>query len=71
MTQAEFRKWVKHWMIDNDKNQSDIANNLGISSAAVSAYIGGRKTLSPKFVKYFGYKKQLVIVPMEASNGKD
>ena len=36
-------KFIKHWLIDNDATQVELADAVGVSPAALSRYINDRR----------------------------
>jgi DNA-binding Xre family transcriptional regulator len=56
MNQKEFVKMVKHRMIDEDKNKTDLAKDIGVGASNLSNFFKGRFP-SKKFLAHFGYRK--------------
>lgn len=42
-TYALKKKFIKHWLIDNDATQVELADAVGVSPAVLSRYINGRR----------------------------
>lgn len=37
------RKFIKHWLIDNDTTQVELANAVGVSPVVLSRYLNDRR----------------------------
>lgn len=42
-TYALNKKLIKHWLIDNDATQVELADAVGVSPVVLSRYINGRR----------------------------
>lgn len=42
-TYALNKKFIKHWLIDNDATQVELANAVGVSPVAFSRYLNDRR----------------------------
>lgn len=50
------KKHCKRFLIDKDKTQNEVADELGVSYQSVSLFVNGR-LWSQKIADYFGYKR--------------
>lgn len=44
-TYALNRKFIKHWLIDNDTTQVELAEAVGVSPVVLSRYINDRRSV--------------------------
>ncbi|MGO5362405.1 helix-turn-helix domain-containing protein [Collinsella bouchesdurhonensis] len=44
-TYALNRKFIKHWLIDNDATQVELADAIGVSPVVLNRYINGQRNV--------------------------